>query len=446
MPRAIGMFGHALEPGLLRQPAGVHVPRCTRSSRCAGATDRRRRRRVRGRPDARRSRSPARLTALLGRGRRRAAGVGRRAAVRRPPRRARRRRAARRRVPARPLRHFALNDAPTLAPLCLALVGVAGIYRTRPHARLRARRARPRGWPSRPSTRRDRARAADRRRAFAAPVAHARVRAWRCWSGCCSRAASSSPTRTRCSTRTRSATGCSKQSETAGEDGGKLGLAQQHRAGATTLRRSPGGWAGCRRWPRSAARSGWRCATAGSRCCCVPAPIAALPLPRQPGRASSPAGCCRSTRSSACSRPGPWSTLAARAGAPRWRRAGGRRCRARARRASSSASTTTSCWPAPTRAAGARLDGRRTSRRARRSSSSRSPPTSGRWTPATRLEPGATGNGNRWNKWPHLALPREQRRHAGPAAPRAGQARGLRAHDPARSSWTATAGAASAGS
>ena len=40
--------------------------------------------------------------------------------------------------------HFALNDAPTLAPLALCLVGVAGIYRTGPHARVRARRRRAR--------------------------------------------------------------------------------------------------------------------------------------------------------------------------------------------------------------------------------------------------------------------------------------------------------------
>ena len=49
--------------------------------------------------------------------------------------------------------HFALNDAPTLAPLALALVGVAGHLPHRPHARVRARRRRRSGWRSRPSTR-----------------------------------------------------------------------------------------------------------------------------------------------------------------------------------------------------------------------------------------------------------------------------------------------------
>ena len=81
-------------------------------------------------PTATLRRSRACCRAVLG-----AAAVGflpwaGRAAVR-PARRARRGGAAGRRVPAGPLLAPALNDVPTLAPLCLALVGIAGVYRAR---------------------------------------------------------------------------------------------------------------------------------------------------------------------------------------------------------------------------------------------------------------------------------------------------------------------------
>ena len=107
--------------------------------------------------------------------------------------------------------HLALNDVPTLAPLCLALCGAAGVLRRRAARRDYARRGRrPRPGVRRPSTRRDRAAAAargarrrtrratgGRARCAASLLAGARARSRR----------SSSPTRTRCSTSARSATG-----------------------------------------------------------------------------------------------------------------------------------------------------------------------------------------------------------------------------------------------
>ena len=49
--------------------------------------------------------------------------------------------------------HLALNDAPTLAPACLALLGVAMIYRAqRLRAATRSRGSRS-AWPARRSTR-----------------------------------------------------------------------------------------------------------------------------------------------------------------------------------------------------------------------------------------------------------------------------------------------------
>ena len=50
--------------------------------------------------------------------------------------------------------HFALNDAPTLAPLALSLVGIAGIYRTGPRCASTCWPASGSGSRSRPSTRR----------------------------------------------------------------------------------------------------------------------------------------------------------------------------------------------------------------------------------------------------------------------------------------------------
>ena len=225
--------------------------------------------------------------------------------------------------------------------------------------------------------------------------------------------------------------GLEKQTETAGEEGGKLGLANT--LGLALLPRRParGASAGCRRCSRSAAPPACSPATAGSACCSRPRRCCCSSTSAT-SRASSRAGCCPSTRSSACSRPGACRRrdLARAPLQPARRRS---RLAAVARccspRASSSASTTTSCWPGRHAHGRPRAGWSRTSRRARRSSSSRSPPTSGRPTPGSRLRQ-AHRQRQPLEQVAHVALVRRQRRHADHErrVPR-GQARGLRAHD-----------------
>ena len=120
--------------------------------------------------------------------------------------------------------HFALNDVPTLAPLARRAGRDRRHLPDRPHARVRARRAGagrgdrhqvPGGDRARDAGRGG-VRLAGRARPRAQPRARARAAVSR---------ASSPPTRTRCSTTRRSATALEKQTETAGEEGGKLGLA-----------------------------------------------------------------------------------------------------------------------------------------------------------------------------------------------------------------------------
>ena len=104
--------------------------------------------------------------------------------------------------------HFALNDVPTLAPVCLALVGIAGVFTRGRTRRLRARRRRARARLRDEVHRRDRAAAAAgggpgrrgrvRRPAGRRPRARLRAGGSR---------SSSPPTRSRCWTSTRSATG-----------------------------------------------------------------------------------------------------------------------------------------------------------------------------------------------------------------------------------------------
>ena len=129
VPRAIGMFGHSLNPDyFINPPAFTYVLHAlftvrwgTDPATIGGAFA----------ADPTTAFALARAaSALPGRARRRADRDRRRAAVRGQARRAARGRAAGGRVPAGALRHFALNDAPTLAPLAAALVGIAGIYRT----------------------------------------------------------------------------------------------------------------------------------------------------------------------------------------------------------------------------------------------------------------------------------------------------------------------------
>ena len=392
--------------------------------------------RVRGRPDRRRSRSPAPRRRVAGRARRRrcwrsrARGCSTTAASALVA-------GALLAVAFLPVHycHFALNDAPTLAPLAVALVGVAGDLPRGPHARVRARRRR--------------ARARDR------DQVHGRDRAaCRCWP----------PRRSRRRSRTR---GVRSLALAVGADRAPAflvanpyalldrhafcdGLQQADRGGRATAAASSAstdnsGWRyylvdahlGLRlaaaRWPRSAAPCGWRVRDRRLALLLAPAPIllflsswAQDALLRPLDAAGLPDAVPARRPAAVPSRPG--STR--RVGRPR------AALRAARRRRCSCAqglvfSVHNDLVLAARRHAQARprLDGRRTSRRARRSWSSRSRPTSGRRDAGPRSR-GATGTGDRWNKWPDVALVLRQRRHA--RARRLGprrQARGLRAHD-----------------
>ena len=116
------------EPAVLHQPAGVHVPAARRVLACAGAA-----REAVGDAFAADPGTAFTIARVLAgdprRRRRRAARLGRRAAVR----------AGASACVAGALlavaflpvhyAHLAVNDVPALAPLCLSLVGVAGVYR-----------------------------------------------------------------------------------------------------------------------------------------------------------------------------------------------------------------------------------------------------------------------------------------------------------------------------
>ena len=148
--RAIGLFGHELEPELLRQPAGLHVPRCTSllgvwfggregvSSAFAADPTRGLGRRAGDRRGARHARGLAALP--------------RRLAARRPPRRPAGGRHLRRRVPAGLLlatRAQRRADAGAAVPRA---VGRRGHPALRAHARLRLARASGSAWRARRST------------------------------------------------------------------------------------------------------------------------------------------------------------------------------------------------------------------------------------------------------------------------------------------------------
>ena len=114
-----------LEPGLLRQPAGLHVRRCTSSSAVWYGGRDGRVRRVRRRPDrglvvARVDRARCSARSPSGCSTSPARGSSTAAAACSPP--------ALLAVAFLPVfySHLALNDVPTLAPLCLALWGVGG--------------------------------------------------------------------------------------------------------------------------------------------------------------------------------------------------------------------------------------------------------------------------------------------------------------------------------
>ncbi len=341
--------------------------------------------------------------------------------------------------------HFALNDAPTLAPLAAALIGVAGIYRT---GRTREYVLAGLGLGVAIATKYTAGIVLVTviAAAFASPVAHARIRNLALAIALmCAGFLAANPYALLDHHAFRE--GLEKQTETAGEDGGKLGLANtsgwRYYLGSFTwgLGWLPslfavGGAVGAARAPppaRAAARA--RAA-------------AAVPLPRQPvallraldapdlpdplpaggvGRGgrrglarrplqAAPGDPGRRARDSAA-RPG------ARVQRPQRRRAGARR------HAHGGPALDGREHPGG-------LEDRRRADRAR--------PVGGRRRPAAVL-----GHRQRQplEQVAHVALVREQRRHADHErrVPR-GQARGLRAHD-APGSWsTPIARAGSAGS
>ncbi|HEY6886372.1 MAG TPA: glycosyltransferase family 39 protein, partial [Solirubrobacter sp.] len=119
--------------------------------------------------------------------------------------------------------HFALNDAPTLAPLAAALIGVAGIYRT---GRTREYVLAGLGLGVAIATKYTAGIVLVTviAAAFASPVAHARVRNLALMIGLmCAGFVAANPYALLDHTAFRE--GLQKQTETAGEDGGKLGLA-----------------------------------------------------------------------------------------------------------------------------------------------------------------------------------------------------------------------------
>ena len=222
VPRAIGMFGHGLNPDyFINPPAFTYVLHALFTVRW-GPT-RRRRRRLRGRPDdglrarprrvgvPRRARGPAARDRRRAAVRRQAASARSRARCSRSPScrsttplRAQRRadaRAAgaragrdRRHLPDRP--HARVRLAGVGAGVAIATKYTAGILLVTLVAA-----------------------------AFVSPVAHAPRSQPRVRARAAAAPASWPRTRTRCSTTRRSGTASEKQTETAGEDGGKLGLA-----------------------------------------------------------------------------------------------------------------------------------------------------------------------------------------------------------------------------
>ena len=141
-----------LEPALLRQPAGLHVPRCTSSSPSGSAAARASSDGLRHRPDRRSSSSrasPPRVLGTLAVWLLYLAG----ARLLRPPRRpARRRRCLA--VAFLPVfySHLALNDVPDAGADLPLAVGHRRRPAPRPHARLRRSPGSASGWPARRST------------------------------------------------------------------------------------------------------------------------------------------------------------------------------------------------------------------------------------------------------------------------------------------------------
>ena len=397
------MFGHSLNPDYFINPPAFTYVVCTRSSRVRWGTDPAT---IGGAfaadPTTRFALARARF-GVPRRARRAADRDRRRAAVRRPPRRRPRRRAAGGRVPAGHYSHFALNDAPTLAPLAAALIGVAGIYRTgrtREYvlAGLGARRRDRHQVHGRDRARDGDRRGASRRRSPTPASATSRSRIGLM----CAGFLAANPYALLDHQAFRD--GLEKQTETAGEDGGKLGLANtsgwRYYLGTFTWGL---GWL-----PSLFALGGAVGLLARHRRLGAPAragAAAAVPLPRQPVALLRPldaADLPDPLPAGGVGRASPLATWLARRFNLRARDPGARARRpACSCRASSSASTTTSCWPTPTRAWVAREWMVREHPGGQKIVVE--PIAPDQWAmdvgqPAVRVQ-GGTGSGNRWNKW-----------------------------------------------
>ena len=442
MPRAIGMFGHDLDPRLLRQPARPTRTCCTSlfgvwlrrrdgvSEAFAGdPTDG-----VHDRPRASRrcsARSPSGCSYLAGK-RLVDRAVGLLAA-------------ALLAVAFLPVfyAHLALNDVPTLAPLCLALSGAAGVLRDGRVRRLRCSRGSGSAWRARPSTRAgscccrcSRRRwcvrgAGGRARAVARPAA--RGRRWR------SRLPRRQPVRAarlRRVPRRADATSPTASATAAG----KLGLTQDNGLALLPLDARAGGWAGCPSLAGARRRRAAGVRARRRRCCVlVPAPLAVRAFMGTQERFFGALAACRCSRSSACWPP---TRRAARAGAAR----AGAGAAPDARRSPSSRSagrgSSTPCTtgmvlsraghPQRWRATG----WSRTSRRARRSSWSRVVPDG--WAQDVGDPSPVTPQRQPLDQVPDEALEPRQRRLDSSRAGAHREHRGLRAHAAARASSTST--------
>ena len=171
---------------------------------------------------------------------------------------------------------------PALAPLCLSLVGVAGVYRRGHLVRLRAGRGGARRRV------RDQVHGGDR---GAVPGAAAATSALACRrrqearaarplsasrSPACSRSPdSSSRTRTRCSTGTPSGRASSSSPRRRATAAASSAWSART-ASSTTSARSPGGSAGCRRWRRPPVPSGSPMRDRRLALVLVPAPVVFL--------------------------------------------------------------------------------------------------------------------------------------------------------------------------
>ena len=239
--------------------------------------------------------------------------------------------------------HQAVNDVPALAPLCLSLVGIAGVYRDGRIPRLRARGRGARASPARPSTRPGSCCCRSSRHPRPGARMPSGVLAQRLGlrgiglmlAGAAAVAGFVIANPYALFDLDMFREGLSRQSEASTDGGGKLGLVADsgvlYYVGTLTwgLGLDPGDRGGRRRASGSrSSAAAWRWSSSPRRCCSCSSWACRT--------ASSPAGCCPSTRCCACSRRSARSRRCAACPRPR----SSPRCCC-ARRGSSSPSTTT---------------------------------------------------------------------------------------------------------